>query len=575
MKTIGSEIGEMLTAQVRRGDLRALLKFLVLLVSVIIIFSIAFHFIMLREGREFSWVTGVYWTLTVMSTLGFGDITFHSDLGLVFTLVVLITGIFLLLILLPFVFIRFFYAPWLESLQQKAPRRIAETITGHVIICEYDEMAAALIHRLVVMGLDYVVIEPNKAHANELKQGKVSVVTGAYDDRSTYEAAGLDRAKLLVANLDDIVNTNIIITAREVAEDTPIVATSIDPDAVDVLELAGATHVVALRDHLGEQLASRVSAGNAQVHIVGRYRGLAIAEFPIRNTVLSGQTLGDVHVRERTGVTVAAVAKRGGIEPGTRDTVLDDDCIGVAVATDKQLEALDELLAVEVDTDPVLVIGGGKVGCSAARALRARGIPTHVIERDPSLRERLEKVADEVFIGDAADLNVILQAGLRDAPSVILTTNSDATNIFLAVYCRKLNPEVIIVSRIGHERNIEAIHRAGSDFALTDFMLGVHSVLCTLEERELTLLGEGLDLFTLDVPSNLVGISLKSARMRAKTGLQVVAIERDGEFVEGLTPEEVLKPSDRLLAIGTTKHRDEYAREFGRMSGAPRSRNAS
>ena len=107
MKTIGSEIGEMLTAQVRRGDLRALLKFLVLLVSVIIIFSIAFHFIMLREGREFSWVTGVYWTLTVMSTLGFGDITFHSDLGLVFTLVVLITGIFLLLILLPFDFIRF------------------------------------------------------------------------------------------------------------------------------------------------------------------------------------------------------------------------------------------------------------------------------------------------------------------------------------------------------------------------------------------------------------------------------------------------------------------------------------
>nr|MBF0222247.1 hypothetical protein [Desulfobulbaceae bacterium] len=37
---------------------------------------------MMYEGREFSWITGFYWTLTVMSTLGFGDITFQTDLGL-------------------------------------------------------------------------------------------------------------------------------------------------------------------------------------------------------------------------------------------------------------------------------------------------------------------------------------------------------------------------------------------------------------------------------------------------------------------------------------------------------------
>jgi transaldolase / glucose-6-phosphate isomerase len=37
-----------------------------------------------REGREHSWITGVYWTLTVMSTLGFGDITFETDLGRLF-----------------------------------------------------------------------------------------------------------------------------------------------------------------------------------------------------------------------------------------------------------------------------------------------------------------------------------------------------------------------------------------------------------------------------------------------------------------------------------------------------------
>lgn len=41
-------------------------------------------------GREEIWITGIYWALTVMSMLGFGDITFASDLGRLFSIVVMI-----------------------------------------------------------------------------------------------------------------------------------------------------------------------------------------------------------------------------------------------------------------------------------------------------------------------------------------------------------------------------------------------------------------------------------------------------------------------------------------------------
>ena len=43
-------------------------RFVVMLACVIALFSVLFHFIMLYEGREYSWITGLYWTLTVMST---------------------------------------------------------------------------------------------------------------------------------------------------------------------------------------------------------------------------------------------------------------------------------------------------------------------------------------------------------------------------------------------------------------------------------------------------------------------------------------------------------------------------
>lgn len=50
-----------------------------------------------------------------MSTPGFGDINFESDVGRAFTILVLLSGIVLLLIMPPFAFIRFFYVPWLEA----------------------------------------------------------------------------------------------------------------------------------------------------------------------------------------------------------------------------------------------------------------------------------------------------------------------------------------------------------------------------------------------------------------------------------------------------------------------------
>ena len=56
-------------------------------------------------------------------------------------------------------------------------------------------------------------------------------------------------------------------------------------------------------------------------------------------------------------------------------------------------------------------------------------------------------------------------------------THDDAMNIDLAVYCRRLNCTSWIVSRITHDRNLEAIHRAGADFVLSYTTLGIEAAM--------------------------------------------------------------------------------------------------
>lgn len=563
--TIGA-IADLVGSHRDHSELKTLtlLRFGVLLAVVVALFSVIFHLLMVREGQQHDWLAGIYWTLTTMSTLGFGDIVFRSDLGRMFSMVVLVTGVILLLIVLPFAFIRFFYAPWLEAqLKTKVSTRVSSHLEGHVIISAWDDVAEELIERLALAGIDSVVVEADPVRAASLHADKVPVVRGGLGVRATYENCAFGRASLLLANAPTVVNTNIVLTAREVSERVPIVATAANPEGEAVLELAGANQVVLPARRLGKQLANRVSVGSARALTVGRYKQIAIAEFPIRNTRLSGMTLQDARVRAHTGVTVAALAKRGHLEPGLPDTMLREDYIGLAVGNVAQVEALNGYLSEGITCGgSVLVIGGGRVGCEVARALEGRGASVRVVERDPTLRESIEEVANDIVIGDAADSRVIERLGIREAASVVLTTNDDAVNIFLAVYCRKLNPDTIIVSRVAHPSNVEAIHRAGADFAVSDSQIKIQSVLGALRGREPMIFGEGLDLFNAEVPRSLDGKQLRESGILARTGLAVIAVESNGMVNPHPRPGHVIRSGEHVLFVGTASQRDEFERVF-------------
>ncbi|HLL45575.1 MAG TPA: potassium channel family protein, partial [Longimicrobiaceae bacterium] len=111
MKFIPAQLAYLLQSRPTRRNLHSLGRFLAFLGVMMLAYSVAFHFLMAAEGQQHSWITGLYWTLTVMSTLGFGDITFQSDAGRAFSMLVLVSGVVFLLVVLPFTFIQFFYAP--------------------------------------------------------------------------------------------------------------------------------------------------------------------------------------------------------------------------------------------------------------------------------------------------------------------------------------------------------------------------------------------------------------------------------------------------------------------------------
>ena len=549
-----------------RRNIMALLRYGGFLIVVILFYASLFQLIMVRiEGQSHSWITAIYWTLVTMSTLGFGDVTFGSDIGRLFSVAVLVSGVILLLVVLPFTFIRFFYAPWLEAqVRLRAPRRLPVSVRDHVIISRHDEVATSLIARIEPQGIPYYVVEPDPAAAAHLLSEGISVVTGDIDSRTTYEGLQVPQARLLLANREDTTNTNITLTVREIARDVPIVGIVEHEDSTDILELSGCTHVLPLKIRLGEYLANRVSAGLGEADVIGSFRGLQVAEFSARNTPLSGITVRETRLRETTGLNVVGLWHRGRLMPAFPQSEIADDSIVVVAGTEVQMRALGGLLEVKPPSDaPIIVIGAGTVGSAATRALKRKGVIVHVLERDPNTKERLASIADHVVVGDANDRQILGRAGLEDAQSVLLTTNDDAVNVYLAVYCRRLKPDLRIVSRITHDRNLEAIHRAGADFVLSYASLGAEAVVSLIEGHELAILGEGVDLFSVPLPESLEEKTLAETGIGSQTGLSVVAVQQDGQLVTSLRTSMQLHAGAELIMLGSVGQRRTFTEAFG------------
>lgn len=567
MKFLASLLATLAAEQELRRNLGGLVRYLAFLGAVIAAYAILFHVIMVTvEGdRSHSWLTGVYWTLTVMSTLGFGDITFESDIGRAFSILVLLSGMLLLLIVLPFVFIRFFYAPWLEArLRLRAPRSVPDDLSGHVILCGMDTIAPDLIRRLDEKEIPYRVIEEDSVRASSMLQEGIDVVAGPPDLAETYVRVGAPRARMVVANRDDPTNTNIVLTVRDVAPEVPVVALAESEDSMDILRLSGASHVLNLKRQLGESLAQRVNAGYAQTHVIGSYRGLVIAEFPVHNTPLVGRTVRESGLRDIAGVTVVGIWEKAQLRPARPEAVLNDLSLPVVVGTQEMMQELDEFLCIyDVNVNPVLVIGGGKVGRAATRALKRKGIPVHMVEKNPELARRHQDLPDRMIQGDAARREVLDEAGLAEAPTVLLTTNDDAINLYLCVYCRRLNPEVRIVSRITHDRNVPSIQRAGADLALSYADLGVESLYSLIQSRSQVILGEGVELRTLPVPPSLAGRTLAESGIGARTGVNVIALEGPDGEVSFAEPDLVLKEGWELVTIASPAQVEAFVKAFG------------
>ena len=560
MKFFTSQSSFLIRNNKSKTNIERLVQFLLILLSMVITYGILFQVIMDMEGQSHSWITSFYWALVTMSTLGFGDITFTSDLGRLFSMLVLSSGVVVLLIMLPFTFIEFFYAPWMEAQSRaRAPRELPHHFKDHVIISTFDSVTKSLIEKLDQYQKQYVLLVSDLKRALELFDDGYKVMLGEADNPETYIKARIQQASMVIASGSDMFNTNIAHTVREFNEKVNIVTTANFPDSIDIMKLAGTDHVLYMGNILGRALSRRTLGQDARVHTVGRIGNIVIAEATAHDTPLVGKTLRDSQIRERLGINVVGIWERGTFQSSYPDTIIHDHSVLMMAGSIEQLRSYDELFGIYgVSDEPVIIIGGGRVGRAAAYHLKRRNIKFKIIDKKPKRIRNKENF----ILGDANDLNTLKKAGIDSAHSIIISTNQDDINIYLTIYIRHLRPDIHIVARSTIERNVHSLHRAGADFVMSYASMGANAMYNIYEENDIIMIAEGLNVFSLKTPKKIVGKTLIEADIRHKTGCNVIAYSIDDVEVINPDPNKVIPKKSDLILIGETEAEQKFIEEF-------------
>lgn len=131
-----------------------------------------------------------------------------------------------------------------------------DALHGHVIVCGYGRVGRASVLRLLDEGRDFVVIDNDPRHEEELIDLGVPHIISASEHESVLRRVGIERASALICAVDsDAINVYITLAGRSLCPGLTIVARAADSETIDVLKRAGADSVVSPYIVSGGQMA--------------------------------------------------------------------------------------------------------------------------------------------------------------------------------------------------------------------------------------------------------------------------------------------------------------------------------
>ena len=217
--------------------------------------------------------------------------------------------------------------------------------------------------------------------------------------------------------------------------------------------------------------------------------------------------------------------------------------------------------------DHIILCGYGKYGKEISTHFLKHKLPFVVIDIDPEEIEELQKGQDNILYihDDATHDEVLIEAGIDRAKSIISALPDDSENVFTVLTARQLNKKINIISRALDPKSQKKLLLAGANHVVMPEQIGgFYMATLVNQPGAVEFFSFITDEYRSDIgfeeitfeelPSTCHGKSIRELRIRKETGANIIGYHAaNGIYMVNPPPETRLEPGASFILLGNER----------------------
>nr|WP_321231194.1 potassium channel protein [uncultured Psychroserpens sp.] len=212
--------------------------------------------------------------------------------------------------------------------------------------------------------------------------------------------------------------------------------------------------------------------------------------------------------------------------------------------------------------DHIIICGYGRNGKQASEKLLAYNKSFVVIEKDKEVMEKFQSDTVPFVLGNANEDEILIQAGIEHASTLISALPNDADNLFVVLSARQINNKLNIISRASEETSYKKLKLAGANNVILpdriggDYMASLVVVPGLIEFIDnLSIVGKAnINIEEIPIEKLYESSTTKTIRdldLRKKTGCSVIGYKNaNGEYLVNPEADLELATNSRIIVLG-------------------------
>ncbi|MGC8537703.1 MAG: potassium channel family protein [Candidatus Micrarchaeia archaeon] len=221
----------------------------IIAIAIVLAFGTVGTYVLGHSSTNFnvginSWIEALYFTVTTISTVGYGDIYPVSNIARIFDMALILSGLGVF-----FAAITAISGEFVNSRLTKLSGKISglerKMLTGHIVLIGFDTTNALVAGNLKKQKRKFIIVTEDKALADKLKDEGFNAYVADITSESDMKAFRLDKAKRIIVDVRDVSRTvYAAIVAKSIASNKNMMVVAATEEVEKHLKELNIDHII-------------------------------------------------------------------------------------------------------------------------------------------------------------------------------------------------------------------------------------------------------------------------------------------------------------------------------------------